>query len=160
MPYLRAFTSIHSEIVLFKAASKHNAWKRPKNGDFQPLLQNEYIQCPFDSRFCAHCLRNRALNSACERDSAEAAYRIHRLHPPGLKIRSVLAGLLTNFCADRVGRGAKPPPQFGHTPASTWFTQAAQKVHSKEQIMASWQLGGSGLSQHSQDGRSSSIFAP
>ena len=32
--------------------------------------------------------------------------------------------------AGRIGRGAKPPPQFGHTSWSSYSTQSAQKVHS------------------------------
>ena len=38
--------------------------------------------------------------------------------------------------AGRIGRGAKPPPQFGHTFESL-PTQSAQKVHSKVQMRAS-----------------------
>jgi hypothetical protein len=32
--------------------------------------------------------------------------------------------------AGRIGRGAKPPPQFGQTLPSTLSTQSAQNVHS------------------------------
>jgi hypothetical protein len=32
--------------------------------------------------------------------------------------------------AGRIGRGAKPPPQFGHTLCSLFSTQSAQNVHS------------------------------
>jgi len=32
--------------------------------------------------------------------------------------------------AGRIGRGEKPPPQFGQTFRSTVSTQSAQKVHS------------------------------
>src|ERR1700733_10490762 len=32
--------------------------------------------------------------------------------------------------AGRIGRGANPPPQFGHTLASLFSAQSAQKVHS------------------------------
>ena len=32
--------------------------------------------------------------------------------------------------AGRIGRGTKPPPQFGQTLLSSFSTQAAQKVHS------------------------------
>jgi hypothetical protein len=48
----------------------------------------------------------------------------------------VLAGSLPRklspfqFLAGRIGRGTKPPPQFGHTLPRTCSTQAAQKVHS------------------------------
>jgi hypothetical protein len=54
----------------------------------------------------------------------------------------------------RTGRGQKPPPQLGQTSCRTCATQAAQKVHSKEQIIASGLCGGSGRLQFSQDGRS------
>ena len=32
--------------------------------------------------------------------------------------------------AGRIGRGAKPPPQFGHTFFTVFSTQSAQNVHS------------------------------
>ncbi len=62
-------------------------------------------------------------------------------HIPG---RRSVAGL--------IGRGSNPPPQFGHTFASTWSTHAAQKVHSKLQMRASLLAGGKSLSQYSQFG--------
>src|SRR5215831_4972377 len=58
--------------------------------------------------------------------------------------------------AGRIGRGTKPPPQFGQTLKSTLSTQSAQNVHSYEQIRAIVDAGGRSLSQHSQFGRSSS----
>jgi hypothetical protein len=58
----------------------------------------------------------------------------------------------------RIGRGSKPPPQFGHTLKSTFSTQSAQKVHSYEQIRAIVDAGGRSLSQYSQFGRSSSAI--
>ena len=39
--------------------------------------------------------------------------------------------------AGRIGRGAKPPPQFGQTLLRCRSTQSAQKVHSKVQMRAS-----------------------
>jgi hypothetical protein len=45
--------------------------------------------------------------------------------------------------AGRTGRGVNPPPQFGQTFSSTPATQAAQNVHSKLQIIASVDSGGS-----------------
>jgi len=47
--------------------------------------------------------------------------------------------------------------QFGHTSRRTSSAQAAQKVHSYEQIRASAASGGRSLSHSSQFGRSSSI---
>jgi hypothetical protein len=55
-----------------------------------------------------------------------------------------------------MGRGAKPPPQCGHTLPSTFSTQAAQNVHSKLQMRASGESGGSRLLQFSQVGRNAS----
>ena len=57
--------------------------------------------------------------------------------------------------AGRIGRGAKPPPQFGHTLESFVSTQSAQNVHSYVQIRASVDSGGRSASQYSQLGRSS-----
>ena len=62
--------------------------------------------------------------------------------------------------AGRIGRGTKPPPQFGQTLKSTLSTQSAQNVHSYEQMRAVVDAGGRSLSQHSQFGRSSSAIAP
>jgi hypothetical protein len=62
-----------------------------------------------------------------------------------------------SFVAGRIGRGEKPPPQFGHTLARTWSTHSAQNVHSNVQIIASVEFGGRGLLQFSQVGRSSSM---
>jgi hypothetical protein len=60
--------------------------------------------------------------------------------------------------AGRMGRGVKPPPQFGHTFFSVFSTQSAQNVHSYEQMRARVDAGGKSLSQHSQLGRSSSAM--
>ena len=59
----------------------------------------------------------------------------------------------------RIGRGTKPPPQFGQTLKSTLSTQSAQNVHSYEQMRAIVDAGGRSLSQHSQFGRSSSAIS-
>src|SRR5271169_3528811 len=61
-------------------------------------------------------------------------------------------------CEGRIGRGAKPPPQFGQTLLSLVSTQSAQKVHSKLQMRASRACGGRSLSQYSQFGRSCSAM--
>jgi hypothetical protein len=65
--------------------------------------------------------------------------------------------LSRQLVAGRIGLGTNPPPQFGQTFASTRSTQSAQKVHSKEQILASVDSGGKPLLQFSQVGLSSSI---
>ena len=54
----------------------------------------------------------------------------------------------------RMGRGANPPPQLGHTFLSL-VTQSVQKVHSYVQIIAFVACGGRSLSHSSQLGRSS-----
>src|SRR5258706_2799249 len=59
--------------------------------------------------------------------------------------------------AGRMGRALKPPPQFGHTLSSVSSTQVRQNVHSKEQILASRELGNKRAPQFSQVGRISSI---
>ena len=71
--------------------------------------------------------------------------------------RSVDAGYVSSFTAGRIGRGTKPPPQLGQTPANRVSTQSAQNVHSKEQMRASSLSGGRSRSQHSQLGRSWSM---
>jgi hypothetical protein len=59
-----------------------------------------------------------------------------------------------------MGRELNPPPQFGHTLSSFSSTHVRQKVHSKEQIMASSELGDNLTPQFSQVGRISSIDVP
>src|SRR5262245_61050296 len=59
--------------------------------------------------------------------------------------------------AGRIGRGVKPPPQFGQTFDSR-STQSTQNVHSKVQMRASSALGGRSRSQPSQLGLSSSAI--
>jgi hypothetical protein len=66
-------------------------------------------------------------------------------------------GFFASAAGGRIGRGAKLPPQFGHTPPRRFSTQSRQKVHSKVQIIASGADGDRFLSQHSQLGRNSSI---
>jgi hypothetical protein len=56
-----------------------------------------------------------------------------------------------------MGRAQKPPPQFGQTLAKMFSTQGRQKVHSKVQIIASVESGGSATLQFSQVGLSSSM---
>jgi hypothetical protein len=77
----------------------------------------------------------------------------------GLKMRVADAGYLANFSSGRRGRASSSPPQFGQRPFSRVSAQAAQKVHSKEQMRASFASGGRSLLQHSQFGRSSSMRA-
>jgi len=67
------------------------------------------------------------------------------------------AGFLTKNLAARVGRVVKSPPQFGHAPPGKFRTQAAQNVHSNEQIKTSRESGGRSTPQHSQNGLSSNI---
>lgn len=80
------------------------------------------------------------------------------LHPSGLKIRLVDAGLLTNLFAGLIGLRTNSPPQFGHFPCKILSTQLLQNVHSKEQMRASVEAGGKSLLQHSQLGLSSSMM--
>jgi hypothetical protein len=63
------------------------------------------------------------------------------------------------LAAGRRGRTNNSPPQFGQLPPSRASAQDWQKVHSKEQMRASSESGGNGLSQHSQEGLSSNIAA-
>jgi hypothetical protein len=74
-------------------------------------------------------------------------------------MRVVDAGFFANLLAGRCGRGTKSPPQFGQMPPSFVSTQLAQKVHSNVQIIASSDVGGKFLLQHSQFGRNSSIIS-
>ena len=70
----------------------------------------------------------------------------------------VASGLLPCHAAEgRIGRGTKPPPQFGQTLPSSSSTHVAQNVHSKLQIRAAAEAGGKAALQCSQDGRSSSM---
>ena len=77
--------------------------------------------------------------------------------PCGFTLRACEAGNLARRDAEREGRTNSAPPQFGHLPFSVSSAQAAQKVHSKEQIRASAPEGSRSLSQHSQLGRISSM---
>jgi hypothetical protein len=79
--------------------------------------------------------------------------------PPALTLRSRDAGYFTNFSAGRTGRRTNSPPQLGQRPPSTVSAQLRQNVHSNEQITASTDSGGRSRSQHSQFGRSWSIFS-
>lgn len=73
-------------------------------------------------------------------------------------MRSVEGGYFASSSAARRGRAASSPPQLRHLPASTPFTQSRQYVHSKEQMNASGLSGGRSRLQHSQFGRSCSIY--
>jgi hypothetical protein len=48
----------------------------------------------------------------------------------GLNTRFVEGGFFDSLLAGRTGRGAKLPPQLGHTPPSRVSTHSRQKVHS------------------------------
>ena len=73
-------------------------------------------------------------------------------------VRNLQSNMLPlQFLIGRTGRGQNPPPQLGQTLCSTFSTQRRQKVHSKVQIIASTEFGGSAVSQFSQTGLSSSI---
>ena len=72
-------------------------------------------------------------------------------------MRFVDAGWRASAVAGRMGLATKPPPQLGQRPSSRSSTQRTQNVHSKEQIRASGDSGGSAMSQHSQEGLSSSM---
>jgi hypothetical protein len=77
--------------------------------------------------------------------------------PPAFTTRSVEAGLAANLDAGRTGRAVSEPPQFGQMPRSTSDAQAAQNVHSNEQIIAPPASAGRSRSQHSQFGRMESM---
>jgi hypothetical protein len=79
------------------------------------------------------------------------------LHPSGLCTRTVDGGFAASFDAGRRGRGSNSPPQFGHLPFRRRSAQVAQNVHSNEQILASGDSAGKSVSQHSQEGRISSM---
>jgi hypothetical protein len=72
--------------------------------------------------------------------------------------RSVDAGYFESSLAGRIGRRSNSPPQLGQTLSNRVAAQSLQKVHSKEQIIASRESGGKSLSQHSQLGFSLSII--
>lgn len=57
-----------------------------------------------------------------------------------------------------MGRGTSSPPQFGQTLPSRSWAQALQNVHSNVQIRAFFESFGRSQLQHSQLGRSSSIW--
>jgi hypothetical protein len=80
--------------------------------------------------------------------------------PIGLNTRSVDAGLFNNLLAGLIGRRTKSPPQLGQMPCKRVSAQSAQKVHSNEQMRASTAAGGRSRLQHSQLGRSWSMYFP
>src|ERR1700723_2717487 len=89
--------------------------------------------------------------------SFDAIAQVAVAHPPSFSTRFVEAGYFFSNSADRPGRAVNSPPQFGHRSASTWVVQYAQNVHSKEQMRATAESGGSSALQHSQLGLSSSM---
>ena len=80
--------------------------------------------------------------------------------PCCLNTRSVDAGLFNNLPAGLIGRRTKSPPQLGQMPFKCVSVQSAQKVHSNEQMRASPAAGGRSRLQHSQLGRSWSMYFP
>jgi hypothetical protein len=77
--------------------------------------------------------------------------------PPALTTRSTEAGLAASLDAGRTGQALSAPPQLGQIPPSTSDAQAAQNVHSNEQIIAPPASAGKSRSQHSQFGRMESM---
>jgi hypothetical protein len=65
-------------------------------------------------------------------------------------------GVLLHSAGGLIGRATMLPSQFGHTPTSTVSTHAAQNVHSKLQMRASFESAGRSTSQCSQLGLSAS----
>jgi len=63
-----------------------------------------------------------------------------------------VAGYRASFPAGRRGLTTSSPAQLGQRPFSGDSAQAAQNVHSNEQIRAWSESGGSDLPQHSQQG--------
>ena len=57
-------------------------------------------------------------------------------------MRTVEAGCFASIAAGRIGLGTRLPPQFGQLPCSVSASQLVQKVHSKVQISASVESGG------------------
>ncbi len=68
----------------------------------------------------------------------------------GLNTVSVLTGNLSNCKRGRVGLLSNPPPQLGQTLSKICSTQCVQNVHSKVQIIASFDSFGKRLAQFSQ----------
>ena len=62
------------------------------------------------------------------------------------------AGYFSKWCAGRMGRCTKLPPQLGQVLSKCASAQLAQNVHSNVQMRTSVALGGRSLSQHSQLG--------
>jgi hypothetical protein len=76
----------------------------------------------------------------------------------GFNAWSTRTGYLLSSPFGRVGRFSNPPPQLGQTFSRTFSTHCAQNVHSKVQIMASFESFGKLLPQFSQHGLISSIY--
>jgi len=72
----------------------------------------------------------------------------------------VAAGNASNSATGLIGRLTSSPLQFGQAPAKWVCAHGAQKVHSKLQIIASWEAGGKSRSQHSQFGLISNMAPP
>src|SRR5581483_7457782 len=77
-----------------------------------------------------------------------------------LSTRLRTGGFAASLWAGLIGRRTISPAQLGQRPpAKRVSTQAAQNVHSNEQIIASVDPGGRSLSQHSQFGLNSRVIA-
>jgi hypothetical protein len=77
--------------------------------------------------------------------------------PAELTTRCVDAGAALSLSFALRGRGTNSPLQLGQIRLSKRSEQSAQKVHSKEQILAIKLSGERSMSQHSQLGRNSNI---
>lgn len=61
-------------------------------------------------------------------ETSSAEYRRRRRRESGGSLTSPVPS--RHACCGLIGRGAKPPPQFGHTFCNVFSTQSAQNVHS------------------------------
>lgn len=74
------------------------------------------------------------------------------LNARGLNTLSFPIGYTPNFDFGRVGLFSNPPPQFGQTFSKIFSTHVVQNVHSKVQIIASFDSFGKDFPQFSQHG--------
>ena len=145
MSWAQPAGSRNRQVVCSYATASINACvllgsRRPHAGCFFAAIEANFTQCPW-----------RYAPDSCSANADLA-------QPPGLKMRSVEAGLFSSLHAGRLGLTTSSPPQLGQMPISTVWAQETQKVHSNEQMRASPDSGGRSQSQHSQFGRSSSML--
>ena len=121
--------------------------------DLPPSATDARI-CSYECTFCADCVETKLFNVCpnCGGGFVPRPIRPAKEWRPGMCFVTHTPG--RHSCEGRIGRGTKPPPQFGQTLDSFVSTQFAQKVHSYEQMRASVAAGGRSLSQYSQFGRS------